>query len=115
MSTSKGQGGGTRRSDAVALLQRRLAEIHGGRFAPAARVTTVALILELVMADYKAQGRRLVRQLRSGAGERMAERRVVVRWRLATRAGMGTSSHRARGRGGRVTGGTDTFRAQFGG
>ena len=48
----------TRRSDAVALLQRRLAEIHGGRFAPAARVTTVAVILDLVVADYKAQGRR---------------------------------------------------------
>ena len=48
----------TRRSDAVALLQRRLTEIHGGRFAPAARVTTVAVILDLVVADYKAQGRR---------------------------------------------------------
>jgi integrase len=82
MSTSKGQGGvyqrgeiywiryshrgekhressaSTRRSDAVALLQRRLAEIHGGRFAPAARVTTVAVILDLVIADYRAQGRR---------------------------------------------------------
>ena len=48
----------TRRSDAVALLQRRLGEIHGGRFAPAARVTTVAVILDLVVADYTAQGRR---------------------------------------------------------
>lgn len=48
----------TRRSDAVALLQRRLAETHNGRFAPAARVTTVAVILDLVVADYKAQGRR---------------------------------------------------------
>ena len=72
MSASKGQGGvyqrgdiywiryshrgekhressaSTRRSDAVALLPRRLAEIHGGRFAPAARVTTVAVILDLV-------------------------------------------------------------------
>ena len=39
-------------------MQRRLAEIHGGRFAPAARVTTVAVILDLVVADYQAQGRR---------------------------------------------------------
>ena len=40
------------------LLRRRLAEIDGGRFTPAAKVTTVATILELVVADYKAQGRR---------------------------------------------------------
>ncbi len=48
----------TRRSDAVSLLQKRLGEIHGGRFAPAGKVTTVATILELVVEDYKAQGRR---------------------------------------------------------
>ena len=50
--------GSSRRGDAIALLQQRLAEIHGGQFAPAARVTTVAGILDLVVADYNAQGRR---------------------------------------------------------
>ena len=69
----------TRRSDAVALLQRRLTETHNGRFTPAARVTTVTGILDLVVADYKAQSRRSLprcelacKQVREALGEILA-------------------------------------------
>jgi integrase len=68
-----------KRSDAVKLLRKRLSEIDGGRFAPAARVTTVSTILDLVVADYKAQGRRSlprcqlsVKQLKEAMGAVLA-------------------------------------------
>jgi integrase len=68
-----------KRADAGRLLRKRLAEIDGGRFAPAAKVTTVAAILDLVVADYKAQGRRslprcelAVKQVKDALGDTLA-------------------------------------------
>lgn len=71
--------GSEKESAARKLLRKRLGEIDGGKFAAGAKRTTVAAVLDLVVADYQAQERRslprcelAVKQVKGALGDGLA-------------------------------------------